>query len=264
MNAKLGKLFQSRIPPPFHPSHWIQSVFHSDAAVAVVILSPLWQFIAPSRHVTCVRRNPPCGCSLWGACLLSGKLWGLHPIWYSLIIGTGDVVASPRPQSSILWVKGTDGFFYSIRWVCFSNPPIGHLYDAIVVSLQSETLPSHFRRLQINRTGILGFADVCRGAIVFFNSCMSLPVPAPVFTAERCFLSHPAGPRCSPSTIRSGAGLRSVPQERPGGTADNLEARSRAWTRSNTRVLWNWLESSRNIWCVRFKLGYSQMDIRVV
>lgn len=93
---------------------------------------------------------------------------------------------------------------------------------------------------------------------------MSLPVPAPVFTAERCFLPQPAGLRRSPSTIRNGAGLHSIPQECPGGTADNLEACSCTWTRSNTRVLWKWLESSRNIWCVRFKLGYTQMDTRVV
>lgn len=93
---------------------------------------------------------------------------------------------------------------------------------------------------------------------------MSLPVPAPVFTAERCFLPQPAGLRRSPSAIRNGAGLHSIPQECPGGTADNLEARSCAWTRSNTRLLWKWLESSRNIWCVRFKLGYTQMDILVV
>lgn len=30
------------------------------------------------------------------------------------------------------------------------------------------------------------------------------------------------------------------------------------------RVLWKWLESSRNIWCVRFKLGHTQMGIWVV
>lgn len=29
-------------------------------------------------------------------------------------------------------------------------------------------------------------------------------------------------------------------------------------------VLWKWLESSRSIWCVHFKLGYTQMDIWVV
>lgn len=29
-------------------------------------------------------------------------------------------------------------------------------------------------------------------------------------------------------------------------------------------MLWKWLESSRNIWCVRFKLGYTQMGTWVV
>lgn len=44
---------------------------------------------------------------------------------------------------------------------------------------QSETLPSHFLLLQINRTGILGCADVCRGAIVFSNSNLYMSLPAP-------------------------------------------------------------------------------------
>lgn len=83
----------------------------------------------------------------------------------------------------------------------------------------------------------MGFADVCRGAIVFFNPCMSLLVPAPLFTAERHFLPQPAALRGSSSTIRNSAGLHSIPQERPGGTADNLEPHRHAWTRSRVHVV---------------------------
>lgn len=66
------------------------------------------------------------------------------------------------------------------------------------------------------------------------NCCMSLPVPAPVSAAERHFLPQPDGLGRPPSTIGNGAGLRPIPQECPGGRADNPEARSGAWTRSNT------------------------------
>lgn len=105
---------------------------------------------------------------------------------------------------------------------------------------------------------------MCAEEPLFSLTPMSLPVPAPFFTTEHCFLPQPAGLRRSPSTIGNGARLHSIPQECPGGTADNLEARSCAWTRSNTHVLWKWFKSSRNIWRVRFKLSYTQMDMRVV
>lgn len=78
---------------------------------------------------------------------------------------------------------------------------------------------------------------MCRGAIVFFNPCISRLVPGPLFTAERHFLPQPAALRGSSGTIRNGAGLHSIPQERPGGTADNLERHRRAWTRSRVRVV---------------------------
>lgn len=95
---------------------------------------------------------------------------------------------------------------------------------------QSETLPSHFLLLHINRTGILGFADMCSGAIVFLNSCMSLPAPTPHFTTECSFLPQPDCLRGSSITIRNGPGLHHIPQQHPGGTADS-------WSQSKMHVV---------------------------
>lgn len=95
---------------------------------------------------------------------------------------------------------------------------------------QSETLPSHFLLLHINRTGILGFADMCSGGIVFLNSCMSLPAPSPHFTTECSFLPQPDCLRGSSIAIRNGPGLHHIPQQHPGGTADS-------WTQSKMHVV---------------------------
>lgn len=104
---------------------------------------------------------------------------------------------------------------------------------------QSETLPSHFLLLQINRTGILGCADVCRGAIVFSNSdlYMSLPDPTPVLATECSFLSQSGCLRGSSITIRNGSGLHVIPQQHPGGTAHILRPWSWTWTLSKMHVV---------------------------
>lgn len=68
---------------------------------------------------------------------------------------------------------------HSVRWVCFSNPS-SSLFEALVVSLGARLHPLISASSRINRTGILG-GRMCAvgGAIVFFNSYMSLPAPPP-------------------------------------------------------------------------------------
>lgn len=66
---------------------------------------------------------------------------------------------------------------------------------------------------------------------------MSLPAPSPHLATECGFLSQP-GRLGGPSiTVRNGPGLHRIPQQHPGGTADNLQPWSWTWTLSKMHVV---------------------------
>lgn len=123
MTAKLGKWFKSRIPP-LPPLLLNRISIPLGCRCGCCNIQFTLAIYCPVQ--TCDLRQKE---SSLQALLLGGSVWSLGCCevyvqfdvpWPSQM---GDIVASPRLQSSIIWVKGTCGFYYSVRWVCFSNPP---------------------------------------------------------------------------------------------------------------------------------------------
>lgn len=127
------------------------------------------------------------------------------------------------------WVHQT------VPWVCFSNPSSSFYLELLLFPLEQDFTLS-FPPPPDKQDRYFGFADVCRGAIVFFNSCMSLPAPTPHLTTECGFLPEPGCLRSSSVTIRNGPGLHLIPQQHPGGTADNVQTTC-SWTLSKMHVV---------------------------
>lgn len=122
-----------------------------------------------------------------------------------------------------------------VRWVCFSNPS-SSLYLKLLLFPSERDFTLSFPPPPDKQDRYFGFEDVCWGAIVFFNSYMSLPAPTPPphLATERSFLSQPDCLRGSAVAIGDGPGLHLIPQQHPGGTADSLQLWSRTWTLSRT------------------------------
>lgn len=144
------------------------------------------------------------------------------------------------------WVHPT------VQWVCFSNPSSFYLKLLLFPSEQDFTLS--FPPPSDKQDRYFGFADVCRGAIVFFPVCHFLPL-------------HPTSPQNAascPSLVAS-----EVPPSPSGMAQDftislsNIQEVRQTTCRQHVAgpgrcpkcMLWKWLEWNRSIWCVRFMLS---------
>lgn len=110
----------------------------------------------------------------------------------------------------------------AVQRVCFSNLS-SSVYLKLLLFPSEGDFTLSFPPPPYKQDRYFGFADMCKGVIVFFNSCMSLPVPTPHLAIECSFLPQPGRLRGSSIPVRNGPGLHHITQQHPGGTADNLK-----------------------------------------